>query len=387
VIWWTFFNILEYGFQSLELKKFFASMEYFGIGAVPVAWLTAIAVFTDYQKWITRRNVLLLCIVPAITVLMIFTNDYHHLMRSSIALDTNGPFSVISKTYGPWFWLSVVHNDTIILIGVLLIFRRLFRPPKMQNRQLVILLLIAVVPWMGNLIYIFKLGLWSRIDLTSTFLAFSGVLMTFGLLRYHLFDVIHIGRELILEDMTDPILILDSMDRVVDYNKACKLLFQLGNKAIAQPVWKSLALLQEQLPDILDVGSYHHEVILHTTSGERAYDLRVDTLYNRRNVLRGRSFHFRDITKRKAAEQEREKVIVELREALDKVDTLSGFLPICSNCKKIRNDKGYWSEVEEYISQHSSAQFSHSLCIDCMKKMYPEQYERLKKKGKLDKFF
>ncbi|HIJ79941.1 MAG: response regulator [Desulfobulbaceae bacterium] len=68
---------------------------------------------------------------------------------------------------------------------------------------------------------------------------------------------------------------------------------------------------------------------------------------------------------------EREKLITELKEALAKVKTLSGFLPICAACKKIRDDKGYWSQIESYIRDHSEAVFSHGICPDCAQKLYP----------------
>ncbi|MBM4278487.1 MAG: hypothetical protein FJ130_11515 [Deltaproteobacteria bacterium] len=67
-----------------------------------------------------------------------------------------------------------------------------------------------------------------------------------------------------------------------------------------------------------------------------------------------------------------EKLIQELQEALSKVKTLSGMLPICSSCKKIRDDKGYWNQIESFFLTHSEAQFSHGLCPDCMKKLYPD---------------
>jgi hypothetical protein len=72
---------------------------------------------------------------------------------------------------------------------------------------------------------------------------------------------------------------------------------------------------------------------------------------------------------------------VELQEALDHVKLLKGMLPICASCKKIRDDKGYWQGVEEYISSHSEAQFSHGLCPDCMKKLYPDYYGETKKEN------
>lgn len=71
-------------------------------------------------------------------------------------------------------------------------------------------------------------------------------------------------------------------------------------------------------------------------------------------------------------EQEREKLIEELRKALSDVKTLSGLIPICSICKKIRDDKGYWNQIEAYIQKHSDAQFSHGICDDCVSKHYPD---------------
>ena len=75
------------------------------------------------------------------------------------------------------------------------------------------------------------------------------------------------------------------------------------------------------------------------------------------------------------AEQEREQLILELQDALAKVKTLSGLLPICAYCKKIRDDQGYWNQLETYIQEHSDAEFSHGICDECGKKLYPEIFE------------
>jgi response regulator RpfG family c-di-GMP phosphodiesterase len=72
------------------------------------------------------------------------------------------------------------------------------------------------------------------------------------------------------------------------------------------------------------------------------------------------------------AERDRDRLIVELRGALSKVKRLSGLLPICSHCKKIRDDKGYWNKIETYIHDHSEAEFSHGICQECAKEHYPD---------------
>lgn len=79
-----------------------------------------------------------------------------------------------------------------------------------------------------------------------------------------------------------------------------------------------------------------------------------------------------EIEERKLAQIEKDKMIVELKEALLKIKTLSGLLPICASCKKIRDDNGYWNQIESYIKTHSEAEFSHSICPNCAKKLYPD---------------
>lgn len=84
---------------------------------------------------------------------------------------------------------------------------------------------------------------------------------------------------------------------------------------------------------------------------------------------------FRDISERKRREREREKLIADLQKALAEIKTLHGIVPICASCKKIRDDKGAWHQLEAYITEHTDAQFSHGICKECAKRLYPEYYK------------
>lgn len=79
-----------------------------------------------------------------------------------------------------------------------------------------------------------------------------------------------------------------------------------------------------------------------------------------------------EIAMRKESEKKREKLITELTQALDEIKTLEGIIPICANCKRIRDDKGYWNQIEAYISSRSEARFSHGICPECRQKLYPD---------------
>jgi PAS domain S-box-containing protein len=83
-----------------------------------------------------------------------------------------------------------------------------------------------------------------------------------------------------------------------------------------------------------------------------------------------------EIAVRKKAEEEREELILELQKSISKIKMLGGLLPICASCKKIRNDQGYWEQIENYIRDHSEADFSHGICPECAQKLYPEFYKK-----------
>ena len=89
-----------------------------------------------------------------------------------------------------------------------------------------------------------------------------------------------------------------------------------------------------------------------------------------------------EIEERKRTEAEKEQLIAQLQKAVQEVKVLSGFLPICAACKKIRDDTGYWRQIEEYISRHSNALFSHGICPDCSQSLYPEFHQEMQRRAK-----
>jgi PAS domain S-box-containing protein len=114
------------------------------------------------------------------------------------------------------------------------------------------------------------------------------------------------------------------------------------------------------------------EVRVPLPSGDTYYLTTVKPILNDAGAVETVICTSKNITKRKLAEVALKKEHDKLLKALKEIKTLSGFLPICASCKKIRDDKGYWNQIEAYIQQHSDAQFSHAICPACAKKLYPD---------------
>jgi len=116
-------------------------------------------------------------------------------------------------------------------------------------------------------------------------------------------------------------------------------------------------------------------------SGKVYVEITTSFIRNEKGMLSGFIGISRDITERKQVEEQRDKSILDLKKALAEVKKLSGLLPICAHCKKIRDDKGYWNQIEGYIQKHSDAQFSHGICPECSDELYGKEdwYIEMKK--------
>jgi PAS domain S-box-containing protein len=166
---------------------------------------------------------------------------------------------------------------------------------------------------------------------------------------------------------------------ITSWNKGSERLFlytadeALGRHvALIYPEESHDMLRNDIIPTLQSRGSHGYEAILLRKSGEEFTALvSLSLLTDENGEHTGMIGYTLDITDAKNLEQEREQLITKLEDALTKVKTLSGLLPICSSCKKIRDDKGYWNQIETYISRHSKAAFSHSICPECIKKLYP----------------
>ena len=122
---------------------------------------------------------------------------------------------------------------------------------------------------------------------------------------------------------------------------------------------------------LMSLGSVKDFQTRSTTYDQRAIDVEMNMVLMRDNTdsITGTVSAIRDISERKEHERQREEIIKELQDALAKVKQLEGMLPICAWCKKVRDDKGYWQQIEAYISLHTKAGITHGICPECAKKV------------------
>ncbi len=223
----------------------------------------------------------------------------------------------------------------------------------------------------------------------------------------------------IFEQSPDGVLIIDTQGRIVEFNEAAHVQLGYSHEEFARlsladiDPYETPEQIGASIEEVLTKGRADFEVKHVTRDGQirdvyvitkaiavqegiffltiwrditerkrteeslRLHRLHLEELVEERSTeLRELNEELRDdITRRALVEREREKLIADLREALAKIKILSGLLPMCAWCKKVRNDQGYWQKVETYVQEHSDASFTHGICPDCLKKVDPETYK------------
>jgi len=193
-------------------------------------------------------------------------------------------------------------------------------------------------------------------------------------------DEIH-WRRLLVEESRDGIVVLDQNAKVYDANsRFADMLGYAKDEVYQLHAWDWDAVHDKEqilgMAKSVDAAGHHFET-QHRRKDGRIIDVELS---NNGVVYRGQKLIFcicRDISGRKQAEKEREELIRKLQESLSEIKSLRGILPLCCFCKKVRDDKGYWEQVDVYIRKHSGADISHSICPECLKKHYPEEYQKI----------
>jgi PAS domain-containing protein len=366
---WTLATAFEAAAVGIPAKILWSKVEYAGIVSSPVFLLAFALEYAHQEKWLTARNLAVLFLVPLITFGLAITNEWHHWIWTSFTPSDNGQ-GVVIFGHGFWFWILIAYVYVVLATAVLLLFWSAMKYRNVYRHQAALLVVAGLFPLIGNVLYVFGWGPFPGQDLTPIAFALMGATLTVNIFQFRFLDLIPVARDALIEKMSDGVLVLDARGRIVDANPANRDLLGVEMLRIGDDAAVALSPWPELLDTCLAPTEARSEVHL-SDDPPRCLSVRASNLHDRRQRVTARLVVMRDITERKKAEEERERLVVELQEALANVKTLRGMLPICSNCKKVRDDEGYWRSVEEYLMDHSEAQFSHGICPECMAKLYP----------------
>ncbi|MFZ5643677.1 MAG: histidine kinase N-terminal 7TM domain-containing protein [Bacillota bacterium] len=360
---WCWGNALEMSGADLPTKLFWANVQYFAYAFSPVTLVVMVSIFTNNEKWINRQNILFLCIIPLITNMLVWSNEFHGLIRQNVYLDQCGVFPVVGKTYGPWFWVHIVYAYSLNLTAIFLLIKSLrYKSPLYGGQSLTILIgtVLIVTP---NILYILGLSP-ARFDVTPVFMAVSGCIIAWGLFRYRLFDVAPVARAMVIDSMVGAVVVLDEKKRVLDLNTTAEKLLGLTiNQALSRHAGEVFRSFPEALEALQDKREEALHSFLEIEREGRYYQMNSSSLADGKGLLIGQLLVIYDITEaretqQKLIEQQRNLAVFAERERLgrelhDSLGQVLGYVNIQTQALQQELDNGRVELVDSGLERVS----------------------------------
>lgn len=302
---WCIGGAMEVLLEPLDAKKLFSALSYVGSQTVTVFFLLFVLQYTGDTSMIPERHRRILWLIPSITLLLVFTNDWHHLVWSSVSLHNNDPRGPAHYARGPWFSVMVIYGYLMMMIALYTLVRAYRRQHRIHARQMQLLMLSSIAPWTGHVLYMLRLPLLHGYDASPLGFALTGPLLVFAIFRYGFMDMAPVARDALIETMRDGIAVLDQYLRVADINQAACHMLKLASPQAA--VGHSFAELMAHWPELeaFSRRSIPGSITLETPGHHRSPSLiEVDlSLLNRPGTGTGRLLTLRDITRRRQIEE------------------------------------------------------------------------------------
>jgi PAS domain-containing protein len=361
---WAACDAVEVQLGSVSGRRLISQVQYFGVVSAAPFFTEAALQLARADAWLQRRWVrVAIWAVPILTIGVAWTSAWHDWLWTAIHMPTEAdPFATYD--YGWWFWVLTAQHYVLMGVGATALILATSRVSRAYRTPMLGVILAVAVAWLGNAIYVFKLGPVPGLNWLTLSLGFSGSVMAWMVVNEGLLDLMPRAREALLHTMTDAVVILDGANRLIFANEPAAIMLDLPDGAQVLPPAVRLPDLQRSSAPWLS------EVALdHASGGRRWLDLRVDPIVDRWGDPAGRLVVARDITMRKVLESERERLIVELKGARGTVKELQQLLPVCASCHKVRDETGGWSELSRYLQQRA-VEVSHGICPDCYQRLY-----------------
>jgi signal transduction histidine kinase len=295
--WWSCAYAQELSSPNLATAVLWGKSQYLAIVAIPPLWLLFGLRYAGHRPHPHPWNRLALAVVPAITLLLVWTTEQHGLIWAQVERGTLGSFHPLVVDYGPWFWVHTIYSYNLIAAGSVLLLGAAWRAAPNYRRQAIGLVSGAVVPVAGNVCYLAGVTPFGGLDLTPLLFTCSGVLFSWASYSSRLMTIGPVARNQLMEAMADVVLVLDDQGRIADMNPAAQRLVG-GPRAFGQRLAMVAPDLAEQL------AARAPELGVETGDGPRTYDVQHKPLPGWHGASAGSLIVLRDITPRKDAERE-----------------------------------------------------------------------------------
>lgn len=326
---WAITYAFEFGTSQLETKVVWSQLSYFGIAFLPVCYFLFTTAFSQKSNIINRRNVILLSIIPVITLILALTNNTHHLIWTNVTLDPN--YNIAHYFHGIWFWVFFAYTQILIFSGLYNLVVSIYKFTAFYKSQITTLLVGSFFPIFGNLLYVTGWNPYPGFDWTPVSFVATGIIVTYGIVRYRMFDLVPLARNKLIDTMEDGVIIVNEEGYIEDCNEVINGIFNFKTKTnIIQKPFSNIFSDYEILKEGIHKGSVERIYIDIQNNGEKKnYQVRISSITSRDKKIAGNLVIFHDVTDIKQTEDElkvaNKKLIDEIKQREKLIEDLDSF--------------------------------------------------------------
>ncbi len=328
-----------YGFElmssDLNAMLFWIRIEYIGISLIPAYIIQFTLAFTGRERSIHLTNQLAWFFIPIITLLMAASTPLHGMLYSVVSVDTSGPFPMLAFERAPWYWIHTVYFYSAMVWNLHELSRWYRKSDGLYKQQTAMIIAGATIPWFVNLMYLIGYRPFAYLDLTPFAFLATGFVIAYGLIRFRLFELVPIARDKVIEGMSDGVMVLDTLDRVVDFNPMMRRLLKEYNENLIGKHPSELLPNAIELKALIDQHEETRAVItIGKEESKKSMQIQVTPIFDKtkNNTRSGMLLLWRDISEQERFEQE----LIESKQKAEESDRLkTAFLANMSH--EIRN--------------------------------------------------
>jgi diguanylate cyclase (GGDEF)-like protein/PAS domain S-box-containing protein len=283
-------------------QVFWAKVGYIAIATLPPLWF----VFVLQQRGNLNRSVARwLFVIPALTIILVWTNEFHHIFWLATSFDQNVMPPAFETVRGFWFWgVHTLYSYGLLVSSILLLLWQLRNTPPSQRAQLVLLISAVSVPLVINGLYIMGFRLLGSVDPTSLAFAISGTFIAFALFRFQLLRLEPIAFRTVFENLPDAIIVLDGKSTIVSLNTAAKGMLGNNPHLIGKDINTVIENWSELVARYNEAGQPNYQVLFNFQGLQRHLNVSSSLLHNTQGKFIGSVVVARDISESKAFQEQ-----------------------------------------------------------------------------------
>jgi len=318
---WALAATIETAVPTIALKSLFSKIEYIGALSSPVFFLLYIMDYTQLAtKWLKNWQ-WTLWLIPGVSLLLVFTNEWHHLIWSGFSWSAAGS-NILTYHHAIVFFIATSYPLLLLLFSVAFLLRFVVTNPAFHKTTVFYYILCLIFPFSFTIIYQLGLSPVEGLDITPISVLFAVLIVTLGITRQKLFNLVPVARHLLIEKMNNGILVLDKFQHILDFNPATAKMFGIDKLAIGKKAYHVIPAFKHFLNEIASTAE-RQSTIYFDKPEPRWYEINKTPLVDNKGHSLGNLLVITDITQQKKDEQQLQKLNAQLLESENKLKEIN----------------------------------------------------------------